>query len=153
MGKAFGVFTGVMVLGAGSAVAINIGLGQVVDEIRQSPGFAAGWNRVERHPALLEAIGQPTVASFSLKDYVSGRQRWDFTASITETMETGDRGLRSVRSERNEIDVPIDGPKGRAQLTIHAAEVPGKGWTPSKLEARIEGRGTPINLLGETAPP
>ena len=153
MGKAFVVFTGVLALGVGSAGAINFGLGRVADEIQQSPGFAAGWSRAERHPALLEAMGQPSLAPFSIKEFVTGRQRWDFTASVTETMETGEKGLRSVRSERNEILVPIFGPSGRGQLTIHAAETPGKGWSATKLEAKIDGRGEPLDLLGSPAPP
>jgi hypothetical protein len=153
MGKAFAVIAGVTVLGVGSAGALRMGLNQLAEEIRASPGFAAGWSRVERHPALLEAIGPPALAPFSLKEFVAGRQRWDFTAATTETMETGQIGLRSVRSERNEIEVPIEGPRGRAQLTIYAAEVPGKGWNPTKLEARIEGKGAPLDLLEGPPPP
>ena len=162
MGKAFVVFTGVMVLGAGSAFAIKFGLGRVAEEIRESPGFVAGWQKAESHPALLAAIGPPVLAPFSLLDFVSGKQRWDFTTSIIETMETaqggGDEGqvpsgLRSVRTERNEIDVPIQGPRGRGQLIVHAAEVPGQGWSPTKLEARIEGQGTALDLLGGAPPP
>jgi hypothetical protein len=153
MGKALVVLTGVTVLGLGSAVAIKFGLGRVADEIQQSPGFAAGWSRAERHPALLQAMGPPTLAPFSLKEFVTGRQRWDFTASVTETMETGEKGLRSVRSERNEIVVPIRGPSGQGQLTIHASETPGKGWSPTKLEAHIDGQGTPLDLLDATPPP
>ena len=60
MGKVVAVLAGVMILGAGSAFAIRFGLGRVVEEIRQDPGFAVGWSRAERHPALLEAIGSPT---------------------------------------------------------------------------------------------
>jgi hypothetical protein len=153
MGKAFAVFTGVVVLGAGSAGAINFGLGRTVDEIKQAPGFTAGWSRAERHPALISAMGPPSLAPFSLTEFIQGRQRWDFTASVTETMETGQHGLRSVRSERNEIDVPIRGPSGRGQLTIHAAERPGQGWSPTKLEARIDGRGQPLDLLAAETPP
>jgi hypothetical protein len=152
MGKAFAVFTGVVVLGGGSAWAINSGLVRTVDEIKQSPGFTAGWSRAEQHPALLSAIGPPSLPPFSLTEFIQGRQRWDFTASVTETMETGQHGLRSVRSERNEIEVPIRGPSGRGQLTIHAAETPGKGWGPIKLEARIDGRGQPLDLLSDWNP-
>jgi hypothetical protein len=152
MGKALAVVTGVLVLGAGSAGAIKFGLGRTADEIKQAPGFSAGWSRAEQHPALLGAIGPPSLAPFSLTEFIQGRQRWDFTASVTETMETGQHGLRSVRSERNEIDVPIRGPGGRGQLTIHAAETPGKGWSPTKLEARIEGRGQPLDLLAAGSP-
>ena len=148
MGKVVAVLAGVVVLGAGSAGAITFGLGRVVEEIRQDPGFAAGWSRAERHPALLEAIGSPpTLAPFSLREYLAGKQRWDFRSSSIETMETGDKGLRSVRSERNEVDVPIRGPLGRAQLTVHAAETPGQGWALSKLEARIDGHSAHLDLL------
>ncbi len=150
MGKGLVVFTGVMALGAGAVGAIQLGLGRVAEEIRESPGFAAGWKRAEQHPALLQAIGgPPALAPFSLTEFVAGHQRWDFTTSVTETMESGEKGLRSVRRERNEIDVPIRGPSGRGQLTIDAVEVPGQGWNPTRLEARIDGKGATLDLLGE----
>src|SRR5687768_15290074 len=101
MGKAFGVLVGVVVLGVGSAGAIKFGLGRTAEEIQQSPGFAAGWAKAERHPALLEAIGPARLAPFSLKEFVTGGQRWDFTAAVTETMETNGNAMRSIRSERN----------------------------------------------------
>jgi hypothetical protein len=152
MGKAFVVLVGVGALGVGSAGAIKFGLGRVVEEIQQDPGFAVGWSRAEKHPALLEAIGAPAIAPFSLKEYVAGKQRWDFRSSTIETMETAEKGLRSVRSERSEMEVPIRGSRGRGQLTVHAAETPGQGWGVTRLEARIEGRGAPLDLLGATSP-
>jgi hypothetical protein len=152
MGKAAVAVTGLMVLGVGSAGAVHYGLGRVVEEIRQDPGFAAAWSRAERHPALIRAIGIPTVAPLSLREYLAGRQRWDVRSSKIDSMEKSDRGVRSVRSERRELEAPIRGPRGRGQLTVHAAETPGQGWTLRKLEARIEGRSTPLDLLGDPSP-
>ena len=67
-------------------------------------------------------------------------------------METEEKSLRRVRSERNEIEVPIRGPLGGGSLTIHAAETPGQGWKLTKLEAQVQGRAAPIDLLAGAAP-
>ena len=152
MGKAFVALTGLAVLGVGSALAIKFGLGRVTEEIQQSPGFAAGWTRAERNPALLEAVGKPQLAPFSLVEFMTRRQRWSFTVTSTETMETAGGSMRAVRREHNEIEVPIRGDKGTAQLTIQADGQPSGGWNVSRLQAQVEGRGAPLDLLA-SAPP
>jgi hypothetical protein len=106
MGKALLVLTVLAVLGVGSATAIKFGLGRVAEEIQQSPGFAAGWARAERHPALLDVVGKPHLAPFSLKEFITSQQRWNFTAATTETMETSGSSVRAIRTEHNEIEVP-----------------------------------------------
>jgi hypothetical protein len=152
MGKAFVVLTGLTVLGAGSAGALKFGLGRVAEEIQQSPGFAAGWAQAAHHPALLEVVGQPQLAPFSLKEFVTRKQRWNFTAVTNETMETSGQDVRAIRTEHNEIDVPIRGDKGTAQLIIEADERTGTGWKVTKLQAEVPGRGMPLDLLA-SAPP
>lgn len=153
MGKGKGrfvlfVMTGFVFLGAGSAGAIVWGLGRVSDEIRTAPGFAAGWARAASNPTLIAAIGAPQLAPFNLVEFVAGRQPWTFNASHTVTTQADEDAVRTIRQERDEIEVPILGPRGSGSLVIDATQSNG-AWTVKKLEARLAGRAEAINLLDE----
>jgi hypothetical protein len=158
MGKGKGrlvlfVITGFVFLGAGSAGAIVWGLGRVSEEIRDAPGFAAGWSRAAAHPLLVDAIGAPRLAPFNLVDFVSGRQPWLFNASFTETTRPTENALRTTRQERDEIEVPIIGPRGSGSLKIEATQLTGGAWQVVQLQARLVGRAEPVDLLTAPAAP
>jgi hypothetical protein len=156
MGKGKGrfvlfVITGFVFLGAGSAGAIVWGLGRVSDEIRNAPGFAAGWAKAASSPILVEAIGAPRLAPFNLVDFVAGRQPWLFNASYTETTKPTENAMRTTRQERDEIEVPILGPRGSGSLKIEATQVAGGAWEVKQLQARLAGRAEAIDLLAPAA--
>jgi hypothetical protein len=156
MGKGKGRFVlfvimGFVCLGAGSAGAIVWGLGRVSDEIRAAPGFAAGWARAASNPTLVAAIGAPSLAPFNLVEFVAGRQPWEFNASYTETTRATENALRTTRQERDEIEVPILGPRGGGSLQIEATQLAGGEWEVKKLQARLAGRAETIDLLGPPA--
>ena len=145
----FLVFLLFLALLGGSAGAIHYGLRQVRDEVRSSEAFNAGWVLAQRNPALLDAIGVPQLASFSVehfKDFISGQQPWVLNVYSKEIPEATGRGMRSRFVQRNEIEVPIIGTRGSGRLTIHASKDVGP-WAVEKLEADIRGHWQPINLL------
>jgi hypothetical protein len=157
MGKGKGrfvlfVITGFVFLGAGSAGAIVWGLGRVSDEVRDAPGFAAGWQKATSNPTLVAAIGAPRLAPFNLVEFVAGRQTWLFNASFVETLTPSDNTVRSTRQERDEIEVPILGPRGTGSLQIETAQLVGGDWEVKKLQARLDGRPEPLDLLASPAP-
>jgi hypothetical protein len=155
MGKGKGrfvlfVIAGFVFLGVGSAGAIVWGLGRVSDEIRNAPGFAAGWDKAAANPTLVAAVGAPNLAPFNLVEFVAGRQPWLFNASFVETLS--DSTARPTLQERDEIEVPILGPRGAGSLKIEAVQMVAGGWEIKKLEARLNGRPEPLDLLRPAAP-
>lgn len=136
-----------LLLGAGSAGAIVWGLQGVADEIRTAPGFATGWARAVQSPLLNDAVGPPQLAPFNLVEFVKGRQSWRFTASHTSNVVSTENAVRTIRQEHNEIEVPIQGPRGTGSLTMETSQSGGGTWEIKKLAARIDGRADPIDLL------
>jgi hypothetical protein len=133
-------------LGLGSAGAIVWGLSGVADEIRAAPGFATGWARASASPLLTEALGPPQLAQFNLVEFVKRQQPWAFTSSFTTRTQTTSDGVRTIREERNEIEVPIEGPRGVGSLKMETMESEG-AWEVKKLSARLQGRPGELNLL------
>ena len=144
MGKAFVVFTGVMVLGAGLGRRHQV---RPRSRGRGDPAVARLRRRLvsgpSSHPALL-AGHRPARAGPLLAAGVRGRppalglhdQRHRDHGDAAQTGACAACAASATRSTCRS-----SGPSGRGQLTIHAAEAPGQGWSPTKLEARIEGRG------------
>jgi hypothetical protein len=135
-----------LALGVGSAGVIVWGLGGVADEIRASPGFATGWARASASPKLTEALGQPQLAQFNLVEFIKGQQPWTFTSSFTTRTQTTSDAVRTIREERNQIEVPIEGPRGAGSLSMETMETEG-AWEVKKLTARLVGRPGEIDLL------
>jgi hypothetical protein len=144
------VMSGLLLLGGGSAGAIAWGLRGVADEIQTAPGFAAGWGRAITNPALLEAIGTPTLAPFDLVKFVAGRQPWLFTQTYSDKIITTETAVRTIREEHDLIEVPIQGPKGTGALSMEVVQVSGM-WQLKKLEARLTGQPASLNLLASGA--
>lgn len=139
-----------LLLGGGSAGAIVWGLRGVADEIQAAPGFAAGWGRAITNPALIEAIGTPTLAPFDLVEFVAGRQPWLFTQTYNDKTITTETAVRTIREEHDLIEVPIQGPKGTGSLSMEVVQVSGI-WDLKKLEARLAGQAAPLDLLANEA--
>jgi hypothetical protein len=133
-------------LGAGSAGAIVWGLSGVADEIRAAPGFATGWARATASPVLTEALGPPQLAQFSLVEFIKGQQPWTFDSSFTTRTQTTSDAIRTIREERNVIEVPIEGPRGAGSLSMETMETQGT-WEVKKLKARLAGRPGELDLL------
>jgi len=146
----FFVFLGLLGVSAG---AIHYGLRQVRQEVQSSQAFRAGWVLAQGNPTLLDAIGVPQLASFTLehfRDFIAGRQPWVLNVYNKEIPEATGRGMRSRWVRRNEIEVPIVGPRGSGRLTIHAVKDRGD-WNLQKLVADIRGHWEPIDLLEPAA--
>jgi hypothetical protein len=137
---------------AGAAFLVIQGLQRVSEEIRTAPGFATAWERVAANPTLIEVMGPPQLAPFDLIAFLRGRQSWRFTSSATETVVPQERALVTRRDERNDIEVPITGARGKGTLSIASKQVKGT-WRVERLEARVEGRSGALDLLAAAATP
>jgi len=93
--------------------------------MQSSDVYQQAFDKAQRAPALIEAIGAPVEAGY----FMSG--------SIKE--EIGASG-------RATLAIPLSGPKGKATLYVSATKSRG-AWTFSRLEAEIESTGRYIDVL------